>query len=200
MIIGKWGHERNKKYIAASLILIQITFWPKCASFIQRFYTIKSILISSALKLVKMGIYKKCNNKVWNLFIDLNHNGYFRLIHPKFQRNKDCLTKLVICKGLPKYEIIQNIIKLLSRSWVIHRICNLWSKFASLTQNFNTIKTVLLNFTLSFAKYLENIEQAFSYTQIVPFFTQNCNITKTVLLNFGLPFTRAYQNMKSCQK
>ena len=102
------------------------------------------------------------------------------------------------------------------RSWVIHRKCNLWSKFASLTQNFNTIKTVLLNSALSFAKanqnmklykkYLENIEQAFSYTQTMPFlpkilsFTQNCNITKTVLLNFAFSFAKAYQNLKSCLK
>ena len=85
-----------------------------------------------------------------------------------------------------------------------------------LNQNFNTIKTVLLNFALSLAKanqnmksckkYWKNIELAFSYTQIMPFFaqipscTQNCNITKTVLLNFGLSFAKAYQNMKSCQK
>ena len=34
-IIEKWGHERNKNYIAASLIQIQITFWPKFTSFIQ---------------------------------------------------------------------------------------------------------------------------------------------------------------------
>ena len=59
-----------------------------------------------------MGICKKYNNKVWNLFSDSYHNGYFHLIYPKFQRNKDCLTKRcnVICKGLPKYEIMQNII------------------------------------------------------------------------------------------
>ena len=59
-----------------------------------------------------MGIYKKYNNKVWNSFSDSDHNGYFHFIYPKFQRNKDCLTKLcnVICKGLPKYEIMQNII------------------------------------------------------------------------------------------
>ena len=63
-------------------------------------------------------------------------------------------------------------------------------------------KDCFLNSALSFAnanqnmklckKYLENIEQAFSYKQTMPFlpkipsFTQNCNITKTALLNFGL--------------
>ena len=49
-------------------------------------------------------------------------------------------------------------------------------------------------------KYLENTEQAFSYTQTMPFFPQNCNITTTVLLNFGLSFAKAYQNIKLCQK
>ena len=49
-----------------------------------------------------------------------------------------------------------------------------------LNQNFNTIKTVSLNFALSLAKanqnmksckkYWQNIELAFSYTQTMPFF------------------------------
>ena len=58
------------------------------------------------------GDLSKYNNKVWNLFSDSYHNGYFHLIYPKFQWNKDCLTKLciLICKGVPKYEIMQNII------------------------------------------------------------------------------------------
>ena len=59
-----------------------------------------------------MGTYKNYNKKVRNSSSDSYHNGYFHLIYPKFQRNKDCLSKLcnVICEGLPKYEIMQNII------------------------------------------------------------------------------------------
>ena len=71
----------------------------------------------------------------------------------------------------------------MSRLWVIHQKCNLWPKFVSMTRNFNTIKTVSLNFALSFAKanqnmrlckrHLENIEKAFSYTQTMPFFAKS---------------------------
>ena len=51
-------------------------------------------------------------------------------------------------------------------------------------------------------KYLENIEQAFSYT--MQFFAQNSPIypklqhKKDCLT--GLSFAKAYENMKSCQK
>ena len=99
--------------------------------------------------------------------------------------------------------------KVLSRPWVIHRKVNLWSKFASLTQNFKTIKTVLLNFALSLAKANQNMKSCKNIWKIlsrpsaiqkqchflpkIPSFTQNCNITKTVLLNFGESFKKAYQ-------
>ena len=91
--------------------------------------------------------------------------------------------------------------KIFIRPWVIRRKCNLWSKFASLAQTFNTIKTVLLNFAFSLAKakqnmksckkYFENTEQDF--TQIYPklqhnkdCFTKIWIFTCKYLLKYGI--------------
>ena len=160
------------------------------------------------MKLIKIGIYKKYNNKVWNLFSDSYHNGYFCLIYPKFQRNKDFLTKLcnVICKGLPKHEIMQNIItkfwagpELYTEMQFMVQICLTDPKFQHNKDCFTKLCVVICKSLSKYeiipkiAKKYWNTEKC-HYTEKMPFLIQ------TVLPNFGLSFAKAYQSIKLCEK
>ena len=149
------------------------------------------------MKLIKIGIYKKYNNKVWNLFCDSYHNGFFHLIYPKFQRNKNCLTKLcnVIC-NTQKMEFMAEI-------------CLTDPKFQHNKDYFSKLCIAIcksgpkMNHVKNIWKILSRrpaIDKQCHFLSKICSITQKCNITKNVLLNFGLSFAKAYQNMKSCQK